>query len=187
MGKITKNELLESIDSSEFLKDNEVTINIGNYINNYIFKSDNYISFKNDKTLIFENLLNNVKSFDSNGNIVSIVLNNKQKELVIKQYNESFDDSIKAYIENNRDEFEELFIANSNSQFEKLFPKSYKEAFKEQSVSRFKNEGFMEAIRYALAYSEEMKSVMSRQFVNNDKYKSLLVFNNIKKYIRVNY
>ena len=45
----------------------------------------------------------------------------------------------------------------------------------------------MEAIRYALAYSEEMKSVMSRQFVNNDKYKSLLVFNNIKKYIRVNY
>ena len=36
----------------------DVTINIGNYINNYIFKSDNYISFKNDKTLIFENLLN---------------------------------------------------------------------------------------------------------------------------------
>lgn len=185
LGKITKNELLESIDSSEFLKDNEVTINIGNYINNYIFKSDNYISFKNDKTLIFENLLNNVKSFDSNGNIVSIVLNNKQKELVIKQYNESFDDSIKAYIENNRDEFEELFIANSNSQFEKLFPKSYKEAFKEQSVSRFKNEGFMEAIRYALSYSEEMKSVMSRQFVNNDKYKSLLVFNNIKNILEL--
>ena len=43
----------------------------------------------------------------------------------------------------------------------------------------------MEAIRYALAYSEEMKSVMSRQFVNNDKYKSLLVFNNIKNILEL--
>ena len=38
----------------------------------------------------------------------------------------------------------------------------------------------MEAVRYGLAYPDNMKSVMTRQFVNNDKYKTLLVFNNNK-------
>ena len=38
----------------------------------------------------------------------------------------------------------------------------------------------MEAVRYGLAYPDNMKSAMTRQFVNNDKYKTLLVFNNNK-------
>lgn len=64
--------------------------------------------------------------------------------------------------------------------FEKLFPKTYVETLKEQAVSRFKNENVMEAVRYGLAYPDNMKSAMTRQFVNNDKYKTLLVFNNNK-------
>ena len=88
--------------------------------------------------------------------------------------------NIKDYIENNPDEFEDLFIANNTSQFEKLFPKTYVESLKEQAVSRFKNENVMEAVRYGLAYPDNMKSAMTRQFVNNDKYKTLLVFNNNK-------
>ena len=150
-----------------------------------LFNTEDYLNFKNDKSFILENLLNNAKSFDSKGNIVNIQLNLKQKELVLKQYNESFDNSIKEYIENNPDEFEEIFIANNNIQFEKLFPKSYKEAFKEQAIARFKNYGVMEAVRYGLAYNEDMKSVMSRQFVNNNKYKTLLVFNNNKNILEL--
>ena len=38
----------------------------------------------------------------------------------------------------------------------------------------------MEAVRYGLAYPEELKSAMSRQYVNNNKFKTLLVFNNNK-------
>ncbi len=38
----------------------------------------------------------------------------------------------------------------------------------------------MEAVRYGFAYSDDMKSAMSREFVNNDKFKTLLVFNNNK-------
>ena len=38
----------------------------------------------------------------------------------------------------------------------------------------------MEAVRYALAYPENMKSALSSKYVNNDKYKTLLVFNNNK-------
>ena len=86
-----------------------------------------------------ENLLNNAKSFDSKGNIVNIKLNIEQKEIVLQQYKDSFDDNIKEYIENNPDEFEEIFIANSSQQFEKLFPGSYVETIKEQAISRFKN------------------------------------------------
>lgn len=174
-----KQEILsESINNPKYLKDDELTINLSGYIKEFIFNTEDYINFKSDKSFILENLLNNAKSFDSKGNIVNIELNLKQKELVLKQYNESFDKSIKEYIENNLDEFEEIFIANNNIQFEKLFPKTYKEAFKEQAISRFKNDGVMEAVRYGLAYSEDMKQVMSRQFVNNNKYKTLLVFNN---------
>ena len=64
--------------------------------------------------------------------------------------------------------------------FKKLFPKTYVETFKEQAIKRFKDDGVMEAIRYGLAYPEDMKSAMSRQFVNNNKFKTLLVFNNNK-------
>jgi len=177
-GKLEPDSLMKSINNEEFLMDTGLTINIGRYIKDYIFKTEEYINFKNDKSFILDNLLNNVKAFDSKGNIVNLSLTLEQKELVIKQYNESFDDSIKQQIENSVDEFEEIFIANNSSQFEKLFPKTYKEAFKEQAISRFKNYGVMEAVRYGLAYNEEMKSILSRQFVNNGKYKTLLVFNN---------
>ena len=83
-------------------------------------------------------------------------------------------------IENSPDEYEELYIANNGAQFAKLFPKTYVEVMKEQAIERFKNENVMEAIRYALAYTEDMKSALSSKYVNNDKYKTLLVFNNNK-------
>lgn len=179
-GKLDSNTLMKSLDNEDYLKDDSLTVNIGSYIRDYILKSQDYINFQNDKMFIFEKLLNNVKSFDAKGNVVNINLTIEQKELVLKQYNESFDDNIKQYIENNPDEFEEIFIANSHEQFEKLFPKSYTKLLKEQSISRFKNEHSMESVRYCFAYSEDMKSAMSREFVNNGKFKSLLVFNNNK-------
>ncbi len=186
LGKLNSNVLMESLNNENYLKDNELTVNIGGYIREVIFKSEDYINFKNDKMFIFENLLNNAKAFDSKGNIVDIDLSIEQKQMIIEQYNKSFDNSIKEYIENNQDEFEEIFIANNSKQFEKLFPKSYIETLKEQSINRFVNDGVMEAVRYGLAYSEDMKSVMTRQFVNNNKYKTLLVFNNNKNILGLN-
>lgn len=177
---ITQELIEETLNNENYLKDGENTIDISRYVNEYIYTSDDYIKFKNDKVFILENLLNNVKSFDQEGNVVNIKLSVEQKDIVLKQYAESFETNIKEYIENNPDEFEDLFIANNTSQFEKLFPKTYVESLKEQAVSRFKNENVMEAVRYGLAYPDNMKSAMTRQFVNNDKYKTLLVFNNNK-------
>lgn len=177
---ITQELIEETLNNENYLKDGENTIDISRYVNEYIYTSDDYIKFKNDKIFILENLLNNVKSFDQEGNVVNIKLSVEQKDIVLKQYAESFETNIKDYIENNPDEFEDLFIANNTSQFEKLFPKIYVESLKEQAVSRFKNENVMEAVRYGLAYPDNMKSAMTRQFVNNDKYKTLLVFNNNK-------
>lgn len=177
---ITQELIEETLNNENYLKDGENTIYISRYVNEYIYTSDDYIKFKNDKIFILENLLNNVKSFDQEGNVVNIKLSVEQKDIVLKQYAESFETNIKDYIENNPDEFEDLFIANNTSQFEKLFPKTYVESLKEQAVSRFKNENVMEAVRYGLAYPDNMKSAMTRQFVNNDKYKTLLVFNNNK-------
>ena len=172
----------ETLNNENYLKDGENTIDISRYVKEYIYTSDDYIKFKNDKIFILENLLNNVKSFDQEGKVVNIKLSVEQKEIVLKQYAESFETSIKEYIENNPDEFEDMFIANNTSQFEKLFPKTYVESLKEQAVSRFKNENVMEAVRYGLAYPDNMKSAVTRQFVNNDKYKTLLVFNNNKNF-----
>lgn len=174
-------EIIEkTLNNENYLKDDKNTIDITRYVKEYIYTSDDYIKFKNDKTFILENLLNNVKSFNQEGKVVDIKLSLEQKDIVLKQYAESFDSSIKEYIENNPDEFEELFIANNSIQFEKLFPKTYVESLKEQSISRFKNENIMGEVRYCLAYPEDMKSAMTRQFVNNNKYKTLLVFNNNK-------
>ena len=177
---ISQEVIEETLNNENYLKDGENTIDISRYVNEYIYTSDDYIKFKNDKIFILENLLNNVKSFDQEGKVVNIKLSVEQKDIVLKQYAESFETSIKEYIENNPDEFEDLFIANNTSQFEKLFPKTYVETLKEQAVSRFKNENVMEAVRYGLAYPDNMKSAMNTQFLNNDKYKTLLVFNNNK-------
>ncbi len=179
-GKLNIETMLTSLDNENFLKDNSLTINIGAYIRDYIYNSEDYKNFQNDKNIILEKLLDNVKSFDANGNIVNIELTLEQKQMVINQYNESFDSSIKNIIENNPDEFEELFIANNCNQFENLFPKTYVETLKEQAINRFKNDNVMEAVRYALAYPESMISSMSDKFVKNGKYKTLLVFNNNK-------
>ena len=177
---LTMGVIKESLNNEQYLKDDEVTFNINAYVKEFILKSDDYISFKKDKTFILNDLLNNAQSFDSKGNIIDIKLTIEQKEQIIKQYNESFDDTIKEYIENNPDEFEEIFISNNSNQFKNLFPKSYKQEFKEQAISRYVNEGAMEAIRYALAYTDDMKNIMTRKYVNNGKYKTLLVFNNNK-------
>ena len=174
------NEILNNLDNEKFLSNDKLEVDIVKFIEEYLVKTKSYIEFKNNKVFILDNLLKNAKGYNEKGEIIDIKLNLKQKEMVIKQYKESFDDEIKQYIENNSDEFEEIFIANNNIQFEKLFPKTYVETLKEQAISRFRNDGVMEAIRYGLAYPEELKSAMSRQYVNNNKFKTLLVFNNNK-------
>lgn len=171
-------EILNNLDNEKYLSNNRLEIDIVKFIEDYLIKSKSYMDFKNNKVFILDNLLNNVKGYDEKGNVVNIKLDLKQKEILIKQYNESFDNEVKQYIENNSDEFEEIFVANNNMQFEKLFPKTYAETFKDQALSRFRNDGVMEAIRYSLAYSDELKSAMSRKYVNNNKFKTLLVFNN---------
>ncbi len=173
-------EILSELDNEKYLSNNKLEIDIVKFVEDYLIKSKNYTNFKDNKVFILDNLLKNAKGYNEKGEIVDIKLNLKQKEIVIKQYNESFDEEVKHYIENNNDEFEEIFIANNNMQFEKLFPKTYEETFKDQAISRFRNDGVMEAIRYGLAFSDELKSAMSRQYVNNNKFKTLLVFNNNK-------
>ncbi len=173
-------EILSELDNEKYLSNNKLEIDIVKFVEDYLIKSKSYTNFKDNKVFILDNLLKNAKGYNEKGEIVDIKLNLKQKEIVIKQYNESFDEEVKHYIENNNDEFEEIFIANNNMQFEKLFPKTYEETFKDQAISRFRNDGVMEAIRYGLAFSDELKSAMSRKYVNNNKFKTLLVFNNNK-------
>ena len=173
-------EILNNLDNEKYLSNAKLEIDIVKFIEEYLVKTKSYIDFRNNKIFILDNLLENAKSYNEKGEIVNIKLNVNQKEMIVKQYNESFDDEIKNYIDNNSVEFEEIFIANNNLQFEKLFPKTYVETLKEQAISHFRNDGVMEAIRYGLAYPEELKSAMSRQYVNNNKFKTLLVFNNNK-------
>ena len=161
-------EILNNLDNEKYLSNAKLEIDIVKFIEEYLVKTKSYIDFRNNKIFILDNLLENAKSYNEKGEIVNIKLNVNQKEMIVKQYNESFDDEIKNY------------IANNNLQFEKLFPKTYVETLKEQAISHFRNDGVMEAIRYGLAYPEELKSAMSRQYVNNNKFKTLLVFNNNK-------
>lgn len=180
LDKIQSNLLMDSLNDTEFLKDGELTINIGGYIRDFLFKSEDYINFKNNKVFILDNLLNKVKTFDNQGKEVDLKLTMEQKEMVIKQYNESFDISIREYIENHPEEFEEMFIATNSEQFKKLFPKTYEENMRDSSISNFKNTGNMGVIKYAAAFSNDIKDKLDRRYVNNDTFKTLLVFNNNK-------
>ena len=83
---ITQELIEETLNNENYLKDGENTIDISRYVNEYIYTSDDYIKFKNDKIFILENLLNNVKSFDQEGNVVNIKLSVEQKDIVLKQY-----------------------------------------------------------------------------------------------------
>ena len=180
LDKLQSNFLLDSLNNTDFLKDDELTINIAGYIRDFLFKSEDYINFKNNKIFILDNLLNNVKTFDNQGNEVDLNLTIEQKEMVIKQYNESFDVSIREYIENHPEEFEEMFIATNSEQFKKLFPKTYEENIRDSSINNFKNNGTMGVIKYAAAFSNDIKDKLDKRYVNNDTFKTLLVFNNNK-------
>lgn len=180
LDKLQSSYLMTSLNNTEFLKDGELTINIGGYIRDFLFKSEDYINFKNNKVFILDNLLNNVKTFDNQGKEVDLNLTIEQKEMVIKQYNESFDASIREYIENHPEEFEEMFIATNSEQFKKLFPKTYEENMRDSSINNFKNNGTMGVIKYAAAFSNDIKDKLDRRYVNNDTFKTLLVFNNNK-------
>ena len=85
---ISQEVIEETLNSENYLKDGENTIDISRYVNEYIYTSDDYIKFKNDKIFILENLLNNVKSFDQEGKVVNIKLSVEQKDIVLKQYAE---------------------------------------------------------------------------------------------------
>lgn len=185
LGKLNGNTMVKDLNNEEFLKDQELTINIAKYIKECILESEEYITFKNDKAFQFEDLLNNVKAFDEKGNVIDIKLKMEQKEIILKQYDKSFAPHIKEHIENSPDEFQELFIANSVAEYEKLFPERYAAQFKEESIKRFATDNTMGAVRYGLAYEENLKSVLSDKYVNNNQYKSLLVFNNINKTIEI--
>lgn len=180
LDKLQSNLLMDSLNNTEFLKDGELTINIAGYIRDFLFKTEDYINFKNNKVFILDNLLNNIKTFDNQGKEVDLKLTMEQKEMVIKQYNESFDVSIREYIENHPEEFEEMFIATNSEQFKKLFPKTYEENMRDSSISNFKNTGNMGVIKYAVAFSNDIKDKLDRRYVNNDTFKTLLVFNNNK-------
>ena len=172
--------LMSTLNNNKYLSNEGLNIYLGDYIKEVIYNIEEYQKLKNDKLFILDKLLNNVKSFDSNGNIVNIELTIEQKQMVIDQYNSSFNEPIKHRIETEEEIVEELFIANNSNQLEMLFPKSYVPQMKEQTINHFKNENVMEAIRYALAYKEDMKSVVSDKYVSNGKYKTILVFNNNK-------
>ncbi|MBQ2917064.1 MAG: toprim domain-containing protein [Clostridia bacterium] len=178
--KIDVDILTNTLNNNKYLSDDGLNINISAYVKEIIYNLEEFKQFKNDKLCVINKLLNNVKSFDSNGNIVNIELTMEQKEMVIQQYNESFSEQIKEQIEKNPEQFEELFIANNHKQFENLFPKSYIEQMKEEAINHFKNDNVMEAVHYAAAYTESMKSTVSEKYISNGKYKTLLVFNNNK-------
>ena len=180
LDKLQSSFLMDSLNNTEFLKDDELTINIGGYIRDFLFKSEDYINFKNNKVFILDNLLNNVKTFDNKGKEVDLKLTIEQKQMIIKQYNESFDISIREYIENHPEEFEEMFIATNSEQFKKLFPNTYEENMRDSSISNFKNTGNMGVIKYAAAFSNDIKDKLDRRYVNNNTFKTLLVFNNNK-------
>jgi len=179
LGKLNSIVMEQSLNNEEFLKSNELTINIKKYVDEFLLKSNEFEDFKNDKAFQFENLLNNVKMFDNDGKTVDIVLTMAQKDIIIKQYNESFADNIKGYIENNPDEFQELYIANTCEEFKRLFPETYIESIKDESLKKFNTDKTMGVVRYRLAYEDKLKSIISEKYVNNENYKSLLVFNNI--------
>ena len=180
LDKLQSSFLMDSLNNTEFLKDDELTINIGGYIRDFLFKSEDYINFKNNKVFILDNLLNNVKTFDNKGKEVDLKLTIEQKQMIIKQYNESFDISIREYIENHPEEFEEMFVATNSEQFKKLFPNTYEENMRDSSISNFKNTGNMGVIKYAAAFSNDIKDKLDRRYVNNNTFKTLLVFNNNK-------
>ena len=122
--KFDIDEYINNTDWNKYLKDNNLLENVEELVNETILLKEDYIAFQNDKVFILDKLLNNVRTFDKEGKTINIRLDLEQKEIVIDQYNSSFDDEVKTYIENNIDEFEEIFIANSKTEFEKLFPKT---------------------------------------------------------------
>ena len=168
----------EQLVLTEFLKSpnkyiNNLEIDFPNVIMEVLSKDKQYLQFKS-QFFPYEKSFNNITLFSNKGS-AKIVLNETQKEFLIKKFNAN---------PQNRDvvnsKVEELYVLNSLDVVDSLFPKTNENC--KRYIEMFLNLNLIEnkfaIFSYNLAFDKENFKYIDSRFKTSDgnDYKSILLF-----------
>lgn len=179
--RLTINHIMQGMNSPDYIQNNGRSINVPKFCNEYLLNTNDYKEFEKTYDKDFDRLLNNVYGLDKSGNMVKIFLDAKQKDIILNQYNSSFENDIKTYFKKENDRFVKMFVADSVSEFERMLGKEY--ALKSEALADY-NKGNMAFINYGAKFTildiERLSREQPLEYTNanGDKFQLVFVFNN---------
>lgn len=196
--KISKAFLFSGIDKGKGFVNEGKTFKVKEFIKTHILQSKEYQQEeqrqmeirKKEQLEKMPNILDNVYGFDKSGKEVKIYLTDKQKEIVLKQYLASFDETTKEghKAEENVAKYTKLFIADNQQEYEKLWM-GLNTVDMQRWICDYFSLGYMAAVPYNTCFStcgyvdpKKLNENYGDKYVVKDgdkyKYKTLFVFNN---------
>lgn len=183
--RININHIMQGFSNPQYIysKNGQIKIDIVKWANEYLKNTNEYIEFEKNFNIHFYELLENVYGLDKSGKMIKIKLNAVQKDKMLNQFNNSFDNDTKEFFKNENDRFIKLYIADSPEEFEAMLGKDYDEDIKNEEMSKFRS-GKMSFINYGAKFDvtkmEELNRDNPMEYTtsNGDKFQDVLVFNN---------
>lgn len=112
-GRFDFNYIIDGFTDGKFLSENGRKIDIKGYCEEYLVNTDNYLKFAKSYDTSFDRLFENIYAYNKSGESIKVKLNAHQKDLVIAQFYDSFNEGeINSFKEEN-DRFLKLYIADN--------------------------------------------------------------------------
>ncbi len=205
--KINKAFLFSGIDKGKGFVNEGKSFKVKEFIKTHILQSKEYQQEeqrqieirKKEQLKQMPDILDNVYGFDKAGKEVRIYLTDKQKEIVLKQYLASFDETTKKghKSEENIAKYTKLFIADNQQEYEKLWM-GLNTVDMQRWIYDYFSLGYMAAVPYNTCFStcgyvdpKKLNEDYGDKYVVKDgenyKYKTLFVFNNKDDLLNLTY
>lgn len=184
-GRLLNNHIVEGMNNEKYIQNNCKSLKIVDFCNEYVLNLPEFKEFEKNYDGRFEKMLNNVFVLDKRGEKIKIEhLTAKQKDVILKQFDESFSDEEKQYVKDNIDRFIKLYVADSIEESRMFLGNSCPLTVKDNSLNRF-SKGNMSLVNYAQMYPESEIENFHRthpcQYTTEDgsQYQCVLMFNNV--------
>lgn len=183
--RVTREHILEGMNNEEFIQNNGRKLLIVDFCNKYLMNTPEYLEFVKNYNPSYDRLLNNVYAFDKGGELIKLDhLTPKQKDLVVQQINETFDEEDRQYIKDDNDRFTRLYIADTLAECNRFLGEDYPITDKPECIESFNN-GKMSVVNYQCVFHqnllEDFHRTQPNKYTTEDgsKYLCVLMYNNV--------
>ena len=191
--RIKLNHIMQGFGNPKYLykDDTGAKINCKLWAEEYLKKTEEYITFENNFDKNFDNVLDNAQGFEKSGLRVSLSFDAKQKDRIIEQYKSSFSPEIIQFLKDNPDRVSRMFVVDDENEFQSMFDilssgadaREYNSDDKAKQLKNFR-EGKMVIFNYGYCFNVTQLDALTRAYPNKfttpdgEHFKIVLVYNN---------